>query len=121
MQDPTAADTSDHLQGANALFSPQQQYLQCHTYDIDGSLHVGVARALRELLADPHAQATDGYAPWGGGKGSCSGDSEEYLGGKKKGKKPHKGEISSLFMVQSKAQLHRSKPQGRSKKDSSKP
>lgn len=61
-----------------------QQYLQCHTYDIDGFLHVGVARALSELLTDPHAKATDSYASLWKEKGSWSGDLEEYLGGKKK-------------------------------------
>lgn len=61
--------------------SPPQQYLQCHTYDIDGFLHVGVARALCELLTDPHTKATDGYASLWKEKGSWSGDLEEYLGG----------------------------------------
>lgn len=73
--------------------SPPQQYLQCHTYDIDGFLHVGVARALSELLTDPHAKATDGYASLWKEKGSWSGDLEEYSGGKKK-ENMHKDEIS---------------------------
>lgn len=83
--------TSDYLQSENAFFSPKhsdqsppQQYLQCHTYDIDGFLHVGVVCALRELLTDPHSEATDGYASLWKEKGSLSEILEEYLVGGKK-------------------------------------
>lgn len=56
-----------------------------------------MAGALRELLADPHAEATDGYASLGKGNGSWSGDLEQYLGGENGGKCT---KMTSLFPLQ---------------------